>query len=127
MGGITGGTVPALIWKDVMSVATAPYGNSDFEYPEVILNAFKASGVSIIPQSEAKKALDKEKEKDKENKSEETAAPKPTPVKPTEVLQQTLTPIKKKEIPTVEVKSERTEAPQAQYAPIPVTSAPIGQ
>ena len=127
MGGITGGTVPALIWKDVMSVATAPYGNSDFEYPEVILNAFKASGVSIIPQSEAKKALDKEKEKDKENKSEETAAPKPTPVKPTEVLQQTLTPIKKKEIPTVEVKSERTEAPQPQYAPIPVTSAPVGQ
>lgn len=127
MGGITGGTVPALIWKDVMSVATAPYGNSDFEYPEVILNAFKASGVSIIPQSEAKKALDKEKEKDKENKSEETAAQKPIPVKPTEVLQQTLTPIKKKEVPTVEVKSERTEAPKPQYAPIPVTSAPVGQ
>ena len=127
MGGITGGTVPALIWKDVMSVATAPYGNSDFEYPEVILNPFKASGVSIIPQSEAKKALDKEKEKDKENKSEEAAASKPTLVKPTEVLQQTLTPIKKKEVPTVEVKSERTEAPQPQYAPIPVTSAPVGQ
>ena len=125
MGGITGGTVPALIWKDVMSVATAPYGNADFEYPEVILNPFKAPGVSIIPQSEAKKALDKEKEK--ENKTEETTAPKPTPVKPAEVLQQTLTPIKKKEIPTVEVKSERTEAPQAQFAPIPVTSAPVGQ
>ena len=31
MGGITGGTVPALIWKDVMTVATAPYGNADFE------------------------------------------------------------------------------------------------
>ena len=30
MGGITGGTVPALIWKDVMTVATAPYGNADF-------------------------------------------------------------------------------------------------
>ena len=27
----------------------------------------------------------------------------------------------------VEVKSERTEAPQPQFAPIPVTSAPIGQ
>ena len=84
MGGITGGTVPALIWKDVMSVATAPYGNADFEYPEVILNPFKAPGVSIIPQSEAKKALDKEKEK--ENKTEETTASKPTPVKPAEVL-----------------------------------------
>ena len=125
MGGITGGTVPALIWKDVMTVATAPYGNPDFEYPEVILNPFKAPGVSIIPQSEAKKALDKNK--DKENKPEETTAPKPTPVKPAEVLQQTLTPIKKKEVPTVEVKSERTEVPQPQFAPIPVTSAPVGQ
>lgn len=44
MGGITGGTVPALIWKDVMTVATAPYGNADFEYPEVILNPFRAPG-----------------------------------------------------------------------------------
>ena len=67
------------------------------------------------------------KEKEKENKTEETTAPKSTPVKPAEVLQQTLTPIKKKEIPTVEVKSQRTEAPQAQFAPIPVTSAPVGQ
>ena len=108
-----------------MTVATAPYGNADFEYPEVILNPFKAPGVSIIPQSEAKKALDKNK--DKENKPEETTAPKQTPVKPAEVLQQTLTPIKKKEVPTVEVKSERTEVPQPQFAPIPVTSAPVGQ
>lgn len=35
MRGMTGGTVPALIWRDVMKVATAPFGNSDFVYPEV--------------------------------------------------------------------------------------------
>ena len=131
MGGITGGTVPALIWKDVMLVATEPYGNSDFEYPEVILNPFKAPGVSIIPQSEAKKIMEeKEKEKAKELEQEKEAEENiqaPTVIKPSEALQQTLTPIKKKEVPTVEVKSERTEIPQAQFAPVPLTTAPVGQ
>ena len=124
MGGITGGTVPAIIWKDVMTVATEPYGNVDFEYPEVILNPFKAPGVSIIPQSEAKKKLDeKDKAKDETQKenNEQPAVVKPDSIKPVDLIQ------KKKETPTVEVKQERVEAPQAQFAPIPVTSAPIGQ
>lgn len=38
--GVTGGTVPALIWKDIMLVATAPYGASDFDYPEVELKNY---------------------------------------------------------------------------------------
>ncbi len=129
MGGITGGTIPALIWKDVMLVATAPYGNSDFEYPEVVLNPFKASSVSIIPQGEAKKDTEEEEEKkEQDSVSEEQDAEVKTPaqmpvVKPTEVL----TPMKKKDVPKVEVKSERTELPQPQLAPIPVTTAPVGR
>ena len=126
MGGITGGTVPAIIWKDVMTVATEPYGNVDFEYPEVILNPFKAPGVSIIPQSEAKKKLDeKDKEKEKnevqKDSNEQHATVKPDSIKPVDLIQ------KRKETPTVEVKQERVEAPQAQFAPIPVTNAPVGQ
>ena len=126
MGGITGGTVPAIIWKDVMTVATEPYGNVDFEYPEVILNPFKAPGVSIIPQSEAKKKLDeKDKEKEKnevqKDNNEQHATVKPDSIKPVDLIQ------KRKETPMVEVKQERVEAPQAQFAPIPVTSAPVGQ
>ena len=39
-GKITGGTVPALIWKDVMQAATAPYGSVDFNYPEVELKNY---------------------------------------------------------------------------------------
>lgn len=126
MGGITGGTVPAKIWRDVMSVATAPYGNVDFEYPEVILNPFRAPGVSIIPQSEAKKALEeKDKEQKEANKDKESKSQSPI-IKPVEILQQTLTPMKKKEAPTVEVKQERVDAPQPDLAPVPVTSAPVG-
>lgn len=126
MGGITGGTVPAIIWKDVMTVATEPYGNVDFEYPEVILNPFKAPGVSIIPQSEAKKKLDeKDKEKEKnevqKDNNEQHATVKPDSIKPVDLIQ------KRKETPMVEVKQERVEAPQAQFAPIPVTNAPVGQ
>ncbi|MBR6126828.1 hypothetical protein IKQ21_04000, partial [bacterium] len=127
MGGITGGTIPAQIWRDVMLVATQSYGNSDFEYPEVVLNPFKASTVSVISQSDAKKAFEEE-EKDKDGDAEDvSAAVKPDSIKPAEILQQTLAPIKKKETPTVEVPQERTEAPKANFAPIPVTNAPVGQ
>lgn len=38
--GVTGGTVPALIWKDIMTVATSPYGSSDFDYPEIELKNY---------------------------------------------------------------------------------------
>ena len=36
--GMTGGTVPAKIWKEVMLAATAPYGNTNFDYPKVDIN-----------------------------------------------------------------------------------------
>ncbi len=153
MGELTGGTVPAKIWRDVMLVATQPYGNSDFEYPEIILNPFKASNVSIIPQSEALKAWEKEdakeaeeleKQAEKEAKRAEKEAKKiqkeiqkqlengtikPDSINAAEILQQTLTPIKRNEnTKTIEINSEqRIEEPTVdQFAPIPVV-APLGE
>ncbi len=40
-----------------------------------------------------------------------------------------MTPIKKKEMPKIEIKKERqtTEPPAEQFAPIPLTTAPVGQ
>ncbi len=130
MGGVTGGTIPAKIWKDVMTVATEPYGNVDFEYPEIILNPFKAPGVSIIPQSEAKKALEeKEKEKLKEEEAKNKEQEKQAVVKPDSIKPVDMIPFRKKETPTVEVKQERVEGAQIenQFAPIPMTTAPVGQ
>ena len=156
MGELTGGTVPAKIWRDIMLVATEPYGNSDFEYPEIILNPFKASSVSVIPQSEALKAWEEqdkkeaeklEKEAEKELKKLEKDAKKfqkeiqqqvqqqmennpikPDSIKPSEILEQTLTPIKKKEVKTIEVKdnqkSEKQEPTTDLFAPVP-TFTPI--
>ncbi len=51
---IQGGTVPAIIWKDVMKIATAPYGKLDFNYPNVVLQPFKLNpdDVKIIKQGE---------------------------------------------------------------------------
>ena len=46
---VQGGTVPALIWRDVMKVATEPYGKAEFNYPDVQLIPFAAgSNVKII-------------------------------------------------------------------------------
>lgn len=52
--GIQGGSVPAVIWRDVMKVATEPYGKAEFNYPEVKLAPFvlDPKNVKIIEQGE---------------------------------------------------------------------------
>jgi penicillin-binding protein 1A len=52
MGGLTGGTVPAIIWKNVMAQATEPYGNEDFGYPDILLKE-KGRPVSQLTDSKA--------------------------------------------------------------------------
>ncbi len=144
MGELTGGSVPARIWKDVMTVATIPYGNSDFEYPEIILNPFKASSVSVITQSEARKAWEEKEKKDKESKemidnpdefSMDGAAvtPPPTPpvVKPDSIRPSDLFPgIKKKENskktePAPEKPQPAPQPQQEQFAPVPMSTVPM--
>ena len=36
--GLTGGSAPARIWKDMMAVATEKYGSPEFDYPAIDLN-----------------------------------------------------------------------------------------
>ncbi len=50
MGGLTGGTVPAIIWRDVMRKATEPYGNEDFGYPDMLATK-KGKNVSQLTNS----------------------------------------------------------------------------
>ena len=129
MGGITGGTIPAKIWRDVMLVATQQYGNSDFEYPEIVLNPFKATNVSVITQSEARKAWEEKAEKDKKSEEDmEVPVVKPDSIKPSSLLPQNILPIRKKETPKpIEIKEEKTNSIKTeQFAPIPMQTAPIG-
>ncbi len=57
MHGLTGGTIPARIWKDIMSVATEKYGKKEFDYPEIVLNG---SGKAIGEDEEEEKAENSE-------------------------------------------------------------------
>ncbi len=134
MGGVTGGTIPAKIWHDVMVVATQPYGKADFEYPEIVLNPFRASSITVIKPGEYKKNDDEDsgKDKDKANESdfntvetgEKTNAPIPAVVKPFPLKMEKITP--KQSVPTIDVPIEKIE-PKNNYAPIPSASAPVGQ
>ncbi len=69
---IQGGTVPAIIWKDVMKVATEPYGKLDFNYPEVVLKPFKLdpANVKIIKQGEEEETEEGEPEENTTTGSE---------------------------------------------------------
>lgn len=68
MRGMTGGTVPALIWKDVMKVATQKYGAKNFEYPDVEIELVKLPTALTIEQVKEQE----EKEKEEEAKARET-------------------------------------------------------
>jgi penicillin-binding protein 1A len=57
IGNLTGGTVPALIWKDVMLAATAPFGSVDFNYPEIELkNYYSGKQPAKVDTKEEEKA-----------------------------------------------------------------------
>lgn len=90
-GRITGGTVPALIWKDVMIGATEHYGASDFDYPEIDLANY-SSGKKEYAVSGKSKEDDSEDATNADNSSAEDesmdetvsapvkrSAPKPKP------------------------------------------------
>lgn len=62
MGGMTGGTVPALIWRDVMKIAVQKYGNKDFEYPDVDIEFVKLPPSMTLDQLKDKELKLKEDE-----------------------------------------------------------------
>lgn len=72
---VTGGTVPALIWKEVMTVATAPYGASDFDYPEIELKNY--SGGKQYAATEQKTPDENAENADENAPASEDAAPTP--------------------------------------------------
>lgn len=118
-GKITGGTVPALIWKDVMVTATAPYGNVDFDYPEIELKNYSSNQkAKDLNQKEtaqpAEETTDIPAEEDVNNMDE---------TQPSDIPEEDMSP-KPKYVPA-NPKAERKYAPMA---PIPMaTPAGIGR
>ena len=102
---VTGGTVPAIIWKEVMKVATAPYGASDFDYPEIELKNY-----SFNKQSQTTETENPDETTDVINT--ENATPEGVAM-PEEDTNETLEPIKKPIAPRVEKKSPLAPIPMA--------------
>ena len=72
MGGLTGGTVPARIWKDVMTVATKDLGSKDFDYPEIDLENYRGTfgKVRVIGDDENPENEEKAASTESDTKSE---------------------------------------------------------
>lgn len=124
INGLYGGTIPARIWKDVMTVATRDYGNRDFDYPTVELTSYSMGfgnakiigddedpsneGKSIVPQGEETPAKTDEK-------PEPATVQKPAPTA--------------KETPTPQTAPAAESKPAPASAPVPpkatTKSAPI--
>ena len=118
---IQGGTVPALIWKDVMKVATEPYGNTEFNYPEIKLIPY--SDTKAIGEDEEEKV---EKEENLNQNNEENLL-----MTPEEISKQVNSILNKAETQKPTTSSQQqTQIPQpiTKQAPAPTsrpTEAPI--
>lgn len=112
---IQGGTVPALIWKDVMKVATEPYGKAEFNYPQVELVPFGSVNPNKVIGDTAAKPKQEEQEEIDLNETE--------PVLPESVRkidQQQQKPIQNQPPkPAAAV----TTKPQTTAAPVPIPMA----
>ena len=113
---IQGGTVPALIWKDVMKVATEPYGKAEFNYPQVELVPFGSVNPNKVIGDTAAKHKQEEQEEIDLNETE--------PVLPESVRkidqQQQQKPIQNQ---TPKPAAAVTTKPQTTAAPVPIPMA----
>lgn len=113
---IQGSTVPALIWKDVMKVATEPYGKAEFNYPQVELVPFGSVNPNKVIGDTAAKPKQEEQEEIDLNETE--------PVLPESVRkidqQQQQKPIQNQ---TPKPAAAVTTKPQTTAAPVPIPMA----
>lgn len=107
ISGLYGGTIPARIWKDIMTVATRDYGAKDFDYPVIELSNYSASftKAKVIGDDENPKNEGKAVENTEGSKNVEAPS---TP----EIPQKTLNAAK-------EASSDSTKQSKPQAAPVP--------
>lgn len=119
--GLYGGTLPAKIWKEVMTVATKDFGNRDFDYPKVELTSYnlgfgkaKIIGDDEDPSNEGKSITPEGTQTDEKNTNTTDEKVQPQPTKQQE------TP-KPKEVPS----TPQTTTPAKNESPS--TTAPVPQ
>ena len=117
VNGLYGGTIPAKIWKEVMTVATRDLGAKDFDYPEVVLENYGKG------KNEVKVIIS-----DDENPANEGKAISPTTDEETKDLIDNV--VKNAEEAKAKDKKENKKDEKGQAAPVPAsksvtTAAPI--
>ena len=117
VNGLYGGTIPAKIWKEVMTVATRDLGAKDFDYPEVVLENYGKG------KNEVKVIIS-----DDENPANEGKAISPTTDEETKDLIDNV--VKNAEEAKAKDKKEDKKDEKGQAAPVPAsksvtTAAPI--
>ncbi len=91
MRGLTGGTVPALIWRDIMRVAAESIGSDDFQYPEISLDGSgKKSNPKLTSSDSRKNAVYKDSPVDNQVDEVPMTVVTPQQNKPIEVPQTTV-------------------------------------
>lgn len=144
MKGLTGGTVPARIWKDVMLAATKDLEPRDFDYPEIKLDNYylgfgKAKKIEDDenPQNDGKAVIPagtqtEPAEENKENTGETPVTPATTILPPVTKQKQIQTPAEKenktetKETKPVQVQKTTTQTVQKTVTPVSKpTQAPL--
>lgn len=109
INGLYGGTVPAKIWKDIMTTATRDLGAKDFDYPPIDLQNYskefdkvKIIGDEENPANEGKEITPVEEHEEQPATTEETS----------------------KEAATTTPSTETKQAPNPQTAPVPAPQKP---
>lgn len=114
---IQGGTVPALIWKDVMTVATSSFGNEDFNYPEIELK-------SLSSGSELKVIGEENKEEEKPLNLDEAKSMTPEEVaKQIEEIKNKTKPAPEPIQPKIQEVQPKAKEVQPKQAPVPIPMA----
>ena len=118
---IQGGTVPALIWKDVMKVATEPYGSAEFNYPEI----------KLVSMGDSKVIGDEEENNEKNTENQDNNSENSI-MTPEEISKQVNTILNKADTQRPAVPSQSTNqqstpkpapAPKPAQAPVPIPMA----
>jgi len=115
MGGLTGGTVPAKIWHDIMEVATRDYGSRDFDYPEIQLNNYSGSfGDARVIGEEEEEVTEEVTDETVDETKQNTGAEQPVEQQASPAPAATTNPA-----PALETKKPQAPVPSGR-APIPM-------
>lgn len=107
---VQGGTVPALIWRDIMKVATAPYKNADFDYPEVKLTDSKPKAE---PKQEPQQTETQNQETEQSQQTQEVNPATKPALTPADVVKN--------------FKQSKTEAEKPKQQPQPQQTQPVNE